>query len=387
MAPHTDRSGAEVQATVRSTRKELRKSPSECTAPSRDGGGGGGIAEAPLLRSRLCPGRFQLLSERKSWGGGGGALDANAQRTEHGAQQGPRPGERADTVGAPVKARRPGSQRRTRTRRGAPAHSHQRRPGGRPQPLPCPTPAGSAGHPPPAQSGPRPGPWRLTSPPQSACSRHRRGSDLPLLHPSPRIARRALPLSRDLGETACKAPGRRMPGVSVRPTPGVLRLGARSEPRPARGSSLVPLSAAGQASTGRLSCTVLCGIAPPNGGLLGPNFLALLTSPQLLTLRCLLELINAFLLFSKKRKTGNTMLLSCPPRTLGAVGVRSRRLGPVLQGARAGRSQHTASRSFLESLQPASTKGSLKSLLPPPQPQRSARGSAPHFQRVNHESV
>ena len=119
----------------------------------------------------------------------------------------------------------------------------------------------------------------------------------------------------------------------------------------------------------------------------GAKLLALLTSPQLLPLRCLLELINAFLLFSKKRKTGNTMLLCCPPSALGAVRVRSRRLPPVLQGARAGRSQPTASRSFLESLQPASTKGSLKSLLPPPQPRRSARGSAPHFHRLNHESV
>nr|CAI9708699.1 unnamed protein product [Rangifer tarandus platyrhynchus] len=130
---------AEVQATVRSTRKELRKSPSECTAPSRAGGGGGGIAEAPLLRGRLCPGRFQLLSERKSWGGGAHWTPRlRGQSTERSAgPQGPRPGERADTVGAPGKARRPGSQRRTRERRGAPAHSHRRRPEGGPSLFPA----------------------------------------------------------------------------------------------------------------------------------------------------------------------------------------------------------------------------------------------------------
>lgn len=89
----------------------------------------------------------------------------------------------------------------------------------------------------------------------------------------------------------------------------------------------------------------------------------------------------------KKRKTGNTMRLSYPPSALRAVGVRSRRLGPVLQGARAGRGQPTTSRPFLQSLQPASTNGSLKSLLPPPQTRRSAGGSAPNFQRVNHEFV
>ena len=48
------------------------------------GGGGGGIAEAPLLRGRLCPGRFQLLSERKPWGGGGGGT--GRQGSEHRAQ-------------------------------------------------------------------------------------------------------------------------------------------------------------------------------------------------------------------------------------------------------------------------------------------------------------
>lgn len=76
------------------------------------------------------------------------------------------------------------------------------------------------------------------------------------------------------------------------------------------------------------------------------------------------------------------LLLSYPPSALRAVGVRSRRLGPVLQRARAERGQLTASRSFLESLQPASTNGSLKSLLPPQQTWRSAGGSAPNFQRL-----
>lgn len=294
MAPHAGRSGAEALATVRSTCEEPRKSPSVCTAPSRAGGRGGSLK--PLSSEAASAPAVSSSSRRGSLGG--------PRTGRPGSQDRARSAEaaRADTAGAPVKARRPGSQRRKRARRGAPAHSPRRRPGGRPQPLPCPTPAGSVGYPPPAQPGPRPGPWPITSAPQPACSRRRRGSDLPLL-PSPRIARRALALSRDLGGTGHETAGRRTDRgcVSV-PRPGCRGSENAQSQRPARGTPLVPLSAAGQASTGRLSRTVFRGTAPPNGGLLGPNFLAVLTSPQLLPLRCLLELMNAFLLFSKKKK-------------------------------------------------------------------------------------
>lgn len=39
-----------------------------CLHRAVSGRGAGGLAEAPLLRGRLRPGRFQLLSERESWG-------------------------------------------------------------------------------------------------------------------------------------------------------------------------------------------------------------------------------------------------------------------------------------------------------------------------------
>lgn len=170
VAPHAGRSGAGVQATVRSTRKEPRKSPSVCTAPSWAG-------ETRAPRRSPSPPRpppprpLQLLSGRKS--GGGAALDAQAQRTEHGEQR------RAQRpVGAPVEARRPGSQRRKRERRGlrlaAPGEARRAAPASS---LPdsrrlCWAPApGSAGRPPGTPAGHlsasaslQPSPPRLGSP-------------------------------------------------------------------------------------------------------------------------------------------------------------------------------------------------------------------------------
>ena len=125
--------------------------------------------EEPLRLHRAVSGRGASLKPLSSEAASAPAVSSSSQRGSLAGSRSGRPGSedrarraeaaRADTLGAPVKARRPGSQRRKRARRGAPAHSPRRRPGGRPQPLHCPTPAGSAGYPPPAQPGPRPGPW------------------------------------------------------------------------------------------------------------------------------------------------------------------------------------------------------------------------------------
>lgn len=220
VAPHAGRSGAGVQATVRSTREEPRKSPSVCTAPSR-----AGETRAPR-RSPSPPRPLQLLSGRKSWGAPHWTPRLRGQSTDS----------RGGPSGQWVRRHKPGGPRLRDGSGNAGGSGSQPpgRPGGRPPPLPCPTPAGSAGRPPPALLGARPGPRPVTSAPQPPCSRRRRGSDLPLSRPSPRIARRALALSRDLGGTGREAPGRRSDGgrgLSLRPAPGMPRLGERSEPK------------------------------------------------------------------------------------------------------------------------------------------------------------
>lgn len=151
-----------------------------------------------------------------------------------------------------------------------------------PQPRPRPPRAGSAWRSAAPAGAPRP----LTSPPQPTgrrrCCCCRRRSDLPLLRPRPRIARRAAALSRDLGGTSRElricAPAGHGDSASV---PGATYSRQRpqrgdSEPKPARprDSRGAPTSSV-SASTWRLPCAVLCGIAPSNGGLLEPNFPAL----------------------------------------------------------------------------------------------------------------
>lgn len=224
-------------------------------APPRAGGDEGASPKPSPPRPLRLPLGQEVL--------GGPALDAQARRTEHGAQ---RPGQR--TVGAPAEARRPAPPEKGSGNAGGAGSQPPGRPGGRPPPPPA-RPRRLCGAPAPgsAEAPARDPAGHLSA--SAPCSRRRRGSDL-LYRPSPRIARRALALSRSLGGTGRDARAGALTEaggpVSV-PRPGCRGSNAGNQ-RPARGTTSVPCAPQAWASTGRPSRSLVCGRAPPNGGLL-----------------------------------------------------------------------------------------------------------------------
>lgn len=241
-APHAGRSGAGVQATERSTREEPRKSPSVCTAPPR-----AGETRAPR-RSPSPPRPLRLLSGRKSWGAPHWTPRLRGQSTER----------RGGPSGQWVRRQKPGGPRLREGSGNAGGAGSQPpgRPGGRPPPPPCPTPAGSAGRPPPALRGARPGPRPVTSAPQPPAA-VAAAARISLYHARARASRDVRLRSREtwagLAETLRAGALTEAGGPVSVPRPGCRGSENARNQRPARGTTSVPLCAAGQASTGRPS--------------------------------------------------------------------------------------------------------------------------------------